>query len=56
MEDLIPKPEVIRVRLHRLCEECRDLRRLLKVSVRYHGEGNPSARPGPDGVKLETKS
>lgn len=53
MSDLIPKPDVIRQRLDKLADERRDLRRLLKLAERCHGE--VAQPPRPDGTKLETK-
>lgn len=53
MSDLIPKPGEIRARLERIEQERRDLRRLLRMAERCHGEAPTAEAPQP--VKLETK-
>ena len=52
-ESLIPRPERVRAELDRTEQRRRDLRRLLRLAERFHGEA--PRPPRPDGTKLEAK-
>lgn len=56
VSDLIPRPEAIRDRLDAIARERSDLRRLLKLSERHHGEPEDGRAKTTEPLKLETKA